>query len=585
MNNLKVGVRLALGFGLMLLLLGGIAVTTYVNLAMVEEKTSRIIDDSLPYTLLAEQMVLDAVQVQQYLTDASATRDRAVVGEAEQHAKAFKSGVAQFREHYQALNNRQGLAALENLTTRFDAFHATGLRMTEAYIDRGVEAGNLIMAEFDATSLALADDVRMFREKAVEEIRGASAAILASTQHTEQLLVTLSIIAVTLGILITILITRSIVIPLGRTVSMIEAIGGGRLDSRLKMRQQDELGQLGRALDGFAAAMQDEIITAFKHLANGNFTFEARGVIREPLQQVNQALGSLVREIVVSADTVSSGSMTVSSSSSAMSQGATEQAASAEEAAAAVEQMVATIRQNAENARMTEQIATQAAENAQRGGEAVTQTVKAMRDITERINVVEEIARQTNLLALNAAIEAARAGEHGKGFAVVAAEVRKLAERSQRAAAEINELSRSSVAVAEQAGKLISVIVPDIRKTAELIQEISASSREQDSGAGQINQSIQQLDAIIQQNSSVTEEMSAVAEELSGQAEQMQLLVERFVVGQLEAKRHDRQSDAKAKASGQPRLVAARGREDGYTPPVWTASRPGDEQDDEFEAY
>uniref|UniRef100_UPI00048DAA4E methyl-accepting chemotaxis protein n=1 Tax=Desulfocurvus vexinensis TaxID=399548 RepID=UPI00048DAA4E len=180
------------------------------------------------------------------------------------------------------------------------------------------------------------------------------------------------------------------------------------------------------------------------------------------------------------------------------------------------------IRQNAENARETEKIAVQSAQDAEAGGKAVTETVAAMKDIADKISIIEEIARQTNLLALNAAIEAARAGEHGKGFAVVAAEVRKLAERSGSAAAEISELSSSSVEVAERAGTMLTRMVPDIRRTAELVQEISAASNEQNSGAEQINKAIQQLDQVVQQNASASEEMASTSEELSSQAVQLQ---------------------------------------------------------------
>jgi methyl-accepting chemotaxis protein len=194
--------------------------------------------------------------------------------------------------------------------------------------------------------------------------------------------------------------------------------------------------------------------------------------------------------------------------------------------------MTANIRQNADNAIQTEKIATKAADDAQQGGDAVNQTVVAMKEIADKIMIIEEIARQTNLLALNAAIEAARAGEHGKGFAVVAAEVRKLAERSQIAAGEINELSTSSVDVAEKAGNVLNALVPDIRKTAELVQEISAASREQDAGAGQIAKSIQQLDAVIQQNASTSEEMASTSEELSGQSEQLAEIVSFFKVNE-----------------------------------------------------
>jgi methyl-accepting chemotaxis protein len=183
-----------------------------------------------------------------------------------------------------------------------------------------------------------------------------------------------------------------------------------------------------------------------------------------------------------------------------------------------MEQMGANIRQNADNAIQTEQIATKAARDAKEGSAAVSETVVAMRQIAEKIGIIEEIARQTNMLSLNASIEAARAGEHGKGFAVVASEVGKLAERSKIAAGEISTLSKHSVGVAEKAGAMLDSMVPDIQKTAELVQEISGASREQDSGAQQINKAISQLDSVIQHNASLSEEFSATSEEIAGQA-------------------------------------------------------------------
>ena len=213
-----------------------------------------------------------------------------------------------------------------------------------------------------------------------------------------------------------------------------------------------------------------------------------------------------------------------------MSQGASEQAAAAEEASASMEEMTANIRQNADNTDETEKIARKSAQDARESGEAVEQTVTAMRKIAEKIAIIEEIARQTDLLALNAAVEAARAGDNGKGFAVVASEVRKLAERSQRAAREISELSQVSVDVAERAGRMLTALMPDIRKTSELVQEISVSCNEQDSGADQINQAIQQQDQVIQQNASAAEEMASTAEELSSQAEQLQMHMAFFKV-------------------------------------------------------
>jgi len=233
-----------------------------------------------------------------------------------------------------------------------------------------------------------------------------------------------------------------------------------------------------------------------------------------------------------------------------------------------MEEMAASIQQNAGNARQTDVIASKAAEDARNSGQAVGHTVDAMKEIAQKIGVIEEIARKTDLLALNAAVEAARAGEHGKGFAVVASEVRKLAERSQDAAAEISKLTADGVRVAESAGAMLAKLVPDIRKTAELVREINAGSSEQNTGAGQINKAIQQLDQVIQQNSSASEELASTAEELSSQAEQLQSSIAFFKVEQGDSERSSRPkarpavSDARrAKASEAPALGAVQAPE------------------------
>lgn len=247
---------------------------------------------------------------------------------------------------------------------------------------------------------------------------------------------------------------------------------------------------------------------------------------KDEIGQLGNALATLVASVsevaasIIEASTqVASGSREISMTSQNVSSGASEQAASTEEISSTMEQMASNIRQNADNAIATASIAEKNVESSTKGGEAVAKTVEAMKSIATKIAIIEDIASQTNLLALNAAIEAARAGDAGRGFAVVASEVRKLAERSQIAATEISELSQSSVTVAEESGVLISSIIPDIQKTAELVQEITSASREQDVGAQQINKAILQMDSVTQQNASVSEELASMAKELSSEAE------------------------------------------------------------------
>jgi len=284
---------------------------------------------------------------------------------------------------------------------------------------------------------------------------------------------------------------------------------------------------------------------------NGDFN-----TLKNNLNLMIEALTEVVINIQEASNQVATGSLQISSSATQMSEGATEQSASVEEVSASMEEITANIRQNADNSQQTERIALKAAEDAKEGGQAVAATVDAMKEIASKISIIEEISRQTNMLALNAAIEAARAGEHGKGFAVVASEVRKLAERSQSAAGEISKLSISSVQIAEKAGEMLAKIVPDIQKTAGLVQEISAASGEQSTGAEEINKAIQQLDRVIQQNTSAAEEMSATTEELSSQAEQLQQIIGFFRV--------DDRSGA-TRSSRRPAITMETGRHKGPT--------------------
>jgi methyl-accepting chemotaxis protein len=301
---------------------------------------------------------------------------------------------------------------------------------------------------------------------------------------------------VVLACLVLWFLANSLVAPVRKAVGFAQKIAGGDfVDNNIDVKQKDEIGALSRTL-----------------------------------KEMADKLKSVVVDVKSASESVAGGSSELSSSSQSVSEGATEQAASIEEITSSMEEMTSNISQNAENAQETDALATKAADDARVSGEAVEKTVVSMRSIAEKISIVEEIARQTNLLALNAAIEAARAGEHGKGFAVVAAEVRKLAERSGTAAAEISELSSSSVDVAEKAGEMLKLLVPDIEKTAMLVQEITAASNEQNAGATQINQAIAQLDTVIQQNASASEEMASTSAELAAQGRHLQEVMAFFHV-------------------------------------------------------
>ncbi|NJK88547.1 MAG: hypothetical protein HC923_03545 [Myxococcales bacterium] len=381
----------------------------------------------------------------------------------------------------------------------------------------------------------MANELDTLKLAVVEAHNELGPAVATSNARSITMLVSLGAAAVMIGIFLAVTLTRSVLSQIGCDPSVLaevtQQIASGKLDLDLE---------------------------------------DARRGVYADMKVMVERLVKVVGEVRVAARGVDSGSSELMSSSETMSQGATEQAASVEEVSASIEQMAANIRQNADNAQQTERIALNASKDAESGGQAVTATVSAMREIAGKISIIEEIARQTNLLALNAAIEAARAGEYGKGFAVVAAEVRRLAERSGSAATEIREMSSSSVEVAEQAGTMLQKLVPDIKRTAELVQEIAAASAEQKTGAEQINQAVQQLDQVVQSNASGAEEMAATASQLSDQATGLRTSIEFFKLDD----RHEAPASAARRSSPSRRSPALPAPRSGQKAVAVRTSRP-----------
>ncbi|QJX06797.1 MULTISPECIES: methyl-accepting chemotaxis protein [Rhizobium] len=494
--RLTIKTKLVTAFTFIILMLMGTAAYGIFSLGSLNDTIGNLLAGPAARLDLAQQIniaQLEAIRQQKNLLTARTADEMAgAITKGNQARKEFIDAFGQVL----ALATEEGKARWARIAELSKTFNAADDQIRD-YVKAGNAEGANTISVTAARAAANDIDATLSEILALEKQRMKAADDSADAQYatTRTMMMAVAAVALLVAAITAFWIASTISKGLSRANTVVREVSEGDLTKMADITSHDEIGEL---------------------LGNVNSMIERlRGVVADALS---------------AADNVSSGSQELSSSSEQVSQGATEQAASAEEASASMEQMAANIKQNADNAAQTEKIARQSAKDAEVSGEAVSRAVDAMRTIAQKIGIVQEIARQTDLLALNAAVEAARAGEHGKGFAVVASEVRKLAERSQSAAAEISSMSSDTVKAAADAGDMLGRLVPDIRKTAELVSEISAACREQDIGASQINEAIQQLDKVTQQNAGASEQMSATSEELASQAEELQTSIAFFKV-------------------------------------------------------
>ena len=462
--------------------------TNYTN----ENVVPSVLDLDQGFAALA----LLRTEVWQDLLQSDPAKRKALAEEMRSNLQKIQDALSKYEKEYITDDkDRALLTADQQALSAFEALRAKAMEMIEA--GHGDQARELL-ASNESVPAALWSAFEAHRNYNMEIGNRSAAEARDIETNANTMAITLSVVTVLVVVTMGLLMIRNIV------------------------------GQLGGE-PAYAAAV-------LKEIAEGNLTVEVQvkpndtGSMLFSLRQMVDKLSHIIGNVRGSADALASASEQVSASAQALSQNASEQAASVEETSASMEELSATVAQNTENAKVTDGIASKSARDAKEGGEAVRETVSAMKQIAEKIGIIDDIAYQTNLLALNAAIEAARAGDHGKGFAVVAAEVRKLAERSQVAAQEIGTVASNSVELAERAGNLFSDLVPSIGRTADLVQEIAAASREQSAGLEQINAAVSQVSQTTQANASASEELSSTSEEMSSQATQLQEMMQFFRV-------------------------------------------------------
>jgi methyl-accepting chemotaxis protein len=553
MKNWKIGIRISAGFAAVIIVAMALGMFAYSKTAGIETYCKRMFTKSLPKVYLVSQ-----IEKNMYITAGLAThhalaRDKAKKDIIEAEIQAVRRSTSGVVADYEKLiETDKGRVLTEVYKTARAEYWAAVEEMFKASRIGTPEstrrAEELVGSQVQPAQKKYSEatqNIVTFNKSLADDAATSIEASVASTQSG--VLVGISV-ALLIAILVSIGVVRSITHPLAIAVGLVDQVAQGDLTHEVEVTSKDELGRMLTALNSMVDNMKGVAQVATR-ISEGDLTVQAKAlsekdVLGQSLIRMLENLRKTVSEVAAASGNVATGSEEMSSTAQQLSQGATEQAAAAEESTSSMEEMASSIQQNADNARQTDKIASKAAEDARSGGDAVVRTVAAMKQVAEKISIIEEIARKTDLLALNAAVEAARAGEHGKGFAVVASEVRKLAERSQTAAAEISRLSIDGVQIAEGAGQLLTKLVPDIQKTAELVREIAAASAEQSTGASQVNKALQQLDQVIQQNSAASEEMASTAEELSSQAEVLESAIAFFKTGQAQrvGPRHGRRT-------------------------------------------
>ncbi len=560
LNNLKIGTKLLGSYVLLLLLMGGVGYLGASNMGAINDLLNGIYNNNLKPILNVNEANLDMLRFARNAYRVAVSTEKSDMEAFRQRAENNVTNLMKNLETYASADmSDKEKEILEKFKPAFAAYQIAVRKALDIIIG-GDKAGGIEYMLSEAAKLgALPDDLlSQLAEENRTQARSAAATAEATFKESRTTMFAIIGFSVVLGLGIGVLLSRIISRGVKQCADFALALSKGDLGNVLDINQKDEIGVMADSMRAVAAA-ENDVAQKFGLLADGDLRIKVqqrsdKDTLMRSIAEMIDKLTNIVAEVQSGAENVAAGSEEMSASSESLSQGASEQAAAVEECSSSMEQMASSINQNADNARQTESIAAKAALDAKESGDAVSKTVAAMKEIAGKISIIEEIARQTDLLALNAAVEAARAGEHGKGFAVVAAEVRKLAERSQGAAAEINRLSGDSTAVAERAGTLLEKLVPDIQKTADLVQEIAATSQEQSAGAGQVNKALQQLDQVIQQNASSSEELASTSEELSSQAEQLQATIAFFT------------TDATQRAKAAPRAALTAGKSKAKAP-------------------